>query len=189
MFLPGDSMTTLHDGMPWSTFDSDNDRDDKNCAEDLHGAWWYSVCQIDTIDCLYDKEALCQTSNLNGPYVSPEHGIKWSSWPISDGLLAEVNMKIRPSHVGWTAVAAAGSRIISIKDQQEQQQQQHHHHHHISQQHHHIIISSSNCSSSSSMYHSSVVVVVVVVVALTASLYKSSSTIPAALAAALYNSM
>lgn len=28
----------------FSTFDMDNDFDDENCAEDMHGAWWYKAC-------------------------------------------------------------------------------------------------------------------------------------------------
>lgn len=28
----------------FSTFDMDNDFNDENCAEDMHGAWWYKAC-------------------------------------------------------------------------------------------------------------------------------------------------
>ncbi|XP_071792654.1 microfibril-associated glycoprotein 4-like [Asterias amurensis] len=83
----GDSMIREHNGMPWSTYDNDNDNAEGNCAEIYHGAWWYNDCQ---------------TSNLNGPYRSngyvgsDEKGITWESWTENHESLMKVNMKIRP---------------------------------------------------------------------------------------------
>ncbi|XP_038071422.1 fibrinogen alpha chain-like [Patiria miniata] len=89
----GDSLTGTHNGMPWSTLDRDNDNDARHCAEAMQGAWWYNNCQ---------------TSNLNGPYVtSPGYlstngqGIIWSSWLGQDDSMAKVQMKIRPTRVGY----------------------------------------------------------------------------------------
>lgn len=39
----GDSMTEQH-GQKFSTYDRDNDKYDKNCAELYKGAWWYRAC-------------------------------------------------------------------------------------------------------------------------------------------------
>ncbi|XP_071792635.1 microfibril-associated glycoprotein 4-like [Asterias amurensis] len=86
----GDSMIE-HNGMPWSTYDNDNDNGEGNCAEIYHGAWWYNDCQ---------------TSNLNGPYQSyrylgsNENGITWESWTGTDESLGDVDMKIRPLRAG-----------------------------------------------------------------------------------------
>ena len=53
---------TYHDNMEFSTFDRDNDKSaTRNCARELHGAWWYNACA---------------ESNLNGFYDTREHGRK-----------------------------------------------------------------------------------------------------------------
>ena len=84
-------MIREHNGMPWSTYDNDNDNANGNCAEIYHGAWWYNDCQ---------------TSNLNGPYRyyrnlgSNEKGITWESWTGTDESLGDVHMKIRPLRAG-----------------------------------------------------------------------------------------
>ncbi|XP_033632540.1 fibrinogen C domain-containing protein 1-A-like [Asterias rubens] len=88
---PGDSMIGQHNGMPWSTYDNDNDNANGNCAEIYHGAWWYNDCQ---------------TSNLNGPYRtngylgSNEKGITWESWTGKYESLRRVDMKIKPRSAG-----------------------------------------------------------------------------------------
>ncbi|KAH8288241.1 hypothetical protein KR044_010475 [Drosophila immigrans] len=33
-------------GQRFSTYDQDNDQDEVNCAERLHGGWWYSNCGL-----------------------------------------------------------------------------------------------------------------------------------------------
>jgi ficolin len=64
----GDSLS-YHNGMKFSTKDVDNDQKvDLNCAEDLHGAWWFKTCHY---------------SHLNGEYVGAHvqvqawHGVFW----------------------------------------------------------------------------------------------------------------
>ena len=69
----------------------DRDGDDwasGNCAEYLHGAWWYLNCQ---------------KSNLNGRYHSSGYysqtnkdGVVWHDWTGFDYSLPFTEMKIRP---------------------------------------------------------------------------------------------
>ena len=59
-----------HNGMRFSTFDSDHDRSSVSCAQFYKGAWWYNTC--------YD-------ANLNGMYLAGLHtsdgdGIEWGLW-------------------------------------------------------------------------------------------------------------
>ena len=62
---------TRHNGMRFSTFDSDHDTyTSGNCATLYKGAWWYSDCH---------------DLNLNGVYLVGHHdsyadGIEWRSW-------------------------------------------------------------------------------------------------------------
>ncbi|KAG7514461.1 hypothetical protein JOB18_034240 [Solea senegalensis] len=82
----GDSFAD-HDGMKFSTFDKDQDRDvGLNCAEVYHGGWWYNGCHA---------------ANPNGGYypggTSPYGiGINWKTWRGFQYSLKSIEMKIRP---------------------------------------------------------------------------------------------
>ncbi|CAL8117706.1 unnamed protein product [Orchesella dallaii] len=82
----GDSLAALHNGMAFSTKDSDNDLDaTKNCARAYNGAWWYKACH---------------ESNLNGLYMEGEHesyanGVNWYAWRGHHYSLKRTEMKIR----------------------------------------------------------------------------------------------
>ncbi|XP_049297117.1 ficolin-2-like [Anopheles funestus] len=73
-------------GMQFSTFDSDNDSWEGNCAVTYTGAWWYSACH---------------TSNLNGKYLRGETkeyatGMVWRTFREYFYSLKTAKMMIRP---------------------------------------------------------------------------------------------
>ncbi|XP_053667025.1 ficolin-2-like [Anopheles marshallii] len=73
-------------GMQFSTFDSDNDTWEGNCAVTYTGAWWYSACH---------------TSNLNGKYLRGETkeyatGMVWRTFREYFYSLKTAKMMIRP---------------------------------------------------------------------------------------------
>ena len=79
----GDSLA-VHNGMMFSTPDSDNDvHDPYACAQKYAGAWWY-------------KE--CHQSNLNGRYGKNEYaeGVIWYHWKGYYHSLKESSMKVKP---------------------------------------------------------------------------------------------
>ncbi|CAC5394954.1 Fibrinogen-like protein A,Ryncolin-4,Angiopoietin-related protein 7,Angiopoietin-related protein 1,Ficolin-3,Ficolin-1-B,Techylectin-5A,Ficolin-2,Ryncolin-1,Tenascin-R,Fibrinogen-like protein 1,Angiopoietin-1,Tenascin-X,Fibrinogen C domain-containing protein 1-A,Tenascin-N,Ryncolin-3,Tenascin,Fibroleukin,Fibrinogen C domain-containing protein 1,Fibrinogen gamma chain,Ryncolin-2,Fibrinogen beta chain,Angiopoietin-related protein 6,Techylectin-5B,Angiopoietin-related protein 2,Angiopoietin-2,Microfibril-asso len=82
----GDSMA-YHDGMLFSTFDRDNDKDTINCAKIYHGGWWSKSCHH---------------ANLNGRYLSGTspyaEGINWYEWHGFYYSLKSVKMMIRKLH-------------------------------------------------------------------------------------------
>ena len=85
----GDSFTGYsgrfnHNGMYFSTKDSDNDIQGINCAVSFPGGWWFGGC----LAC-----------NLNGLYlgnVRNQQGIHWAKWDTSLSF-KRAEMKIRPS--------------------------------------------------------------------------------------------
>ena len=52
--MVGDSLS-YHNGMQFSTKDTDNDKNSENCAASYHGAWCYNSCHA---------------SSLNGEYLN-----------------------------------------------------------------------------------------------------------------------
>uniref|UniRef100_A0A668V808 Tenascin N n=1 Tax=Oreochromis aureus TaxID=47969 RepID=A0A668V808_OREAU len=78
----GDAMT-YHQGLPWTTVDSDNDLALTNCALSHRGAWWYKNCHL---------------ANLNGKWGETRHsmGVNWEPWKGHLTSLDFTEMKIRP---------------------------------------------------------------------------------------------
>ncbi|KAL9961144.1 hypothetical protein ACROYT_G030037 [Oculina patagonica] len=80
----GDSLA-YHNGYPFSTNDQDNDDQNRNCALDKKGAWWYKACYH---------------SNLNGIYRQGEYlditSVNWYGWKQGHYSLRKAEMKIRP---------------------------------------------------------------------------------------------
>ncbi|XP_033643208.1 fibrinogen C domain-containing protein 1-like [Asterias rubens] len=84
----GDSLT-FHNGMGFTTIDHDVDEaTGGNCAEWLHGGWWYNYCH---------------RANLNGRYREidavdgeRDQGIQWVAWKGFNYSLKKVEMKFKP---------------------------------------------------------------------------------------------
>ncbi|XP_005175410.2 ficolin-2 [Musca domestica] len=84
----GDGME-YHLGMPFSTYDQDNDDSTRNCASYFRGAWWFKSCYA---------------SHLCGPYRfeanANQAGVSWDKWKV-DYSFKIAEMKVRPKLV-WT---------------------------------------------------------------------------------------
>ncbi|XP_037076771.1 techylectin-5B-like [Pollicipes pollicipes] len=90
----GDSLYS-HNGLPFSTFDVDNDNrqgnySERSCARLYKGAWWYGNCH---------------DSNLNGWYLGGAHrsfadGVVWYTWTGYNYSLRRSVMKLRPQGSG-----------------------------------------------------------------------------------------
>ncbi|XP_071836404.1 ficolin-1-like isoform X2 [Apostichopus japonicus] len=82
---PGGFALSYHLNSAFTTFDRDNDKaDSTNCADILHGAWWYKSCA---------------NSNLNGDYMAADNdgsSIYWYFLPGGHYNIKYTEMKIRP---------------------------------------------------------------------------------------------
>ncbi|XP_073233519.1 microfibril-associated glycoprotein 4-like [Porites lutea] len=83
----GDSLTTKHHNMPFSTKDQDNDQDPgKSCAISYKGAWWYNKCHESNLNGRY----------LNGKHSSTANGVNWLHWKGHYYSAKRAEMKIKP---------------------------------------------------------------------------------------------
>ena len=73
---------TRHNGMKFTTKDSDNDVYGGNCANRFKGGWWYDSCH---------------EANLNGLYASTNYGegVNWRHWKGYYYSLKFTEMKLR----------------------------------------------------------------------------------------------
>ncbi|XP_056891199.1 fibrinogen gamma chain isoform X1 [Takifugu flavidus] len=106
---PSDKSYTSHNGMQFSTFDSDNDRYDGNCAQQDGSGWWMNRCHA---------------AHLNGKYYSGgrysekdagefgfDNGIIWVTWHSRWYSLKETTMKLIP-----LSRLAAGGQTTGVKE-------------------------------------------------------------------------
>ena len=75
-----------NNGMKFSTQDVDNDLWSSNCAQRLHGAWWFLACSY---------------AHLNGEYLRGRHnqrweGILWRDFKGVDYSYKVAEMKVAP---------------------------------------------------------------------------------------------
>ncbi|XP_067296621.1 microfibril-associated glycoprotein 4-like [Pseudorasbora parva] len=81
----GDSLS-VHNDMKFTTFDKDQDPNEKNCAKVYLGAFWYAACHY---------------TNPNGVYLWGEDdthyaiGVVWSSWNGYAVSMKSISMKIK----------------------------------------------------------------------------------------------
>ena len=73
-----------HNGMKFSTKDSDNDRSKSNCATVFKGAWWYNACYYSSLNGYYSK-----TKRIGGQYLN------WHGWKNSHEALKFDEMKLK----------------------------------------------------------------------------------------------
>ncbi|XP_072042263.1 microfibril-associated glycoprotein 4-like [Amphiura filiformis] len=83
----GDSMTTYHAGMAFTTKDRDNDQHSTdNCAVVITSAWWYKDCFRVDLNAQY----------LHGAHDQNWRGVIWDAWKGHQYSLRRTEMKIRP---------------------------------------------------------------------------------------------
>ena len=75
-----------HNNMKFSTFDNDQDTDEKNCASHYHsGGWWFADCHNANLNGQY----------LNGTHVTRANGVNWKTFKGHQYSYKTTIMKVR----------------------------------------------------------------------------------------------
>ncbi|KAM9793087.1 fibrinogen gamma chain [Neosynchiropus ocellatus] len=106
---PSDKFYTAHNGMQFSTFDSDNDKYDGNCALQDGSGWWMNRCHAAHLNGKYYQGGK-YTEKDAGEY-GYDNGIIWVTWHNRWYSLKETTMKIIP----LTRLAAEGGQQTGVK--------------------------------------------------------------------------
>ncbi|XP_062571874.1 fibrinogen-like protein 1 [Saccostrea cucullata] len=85
----GDSLT-YHNGMKFSTEDTDNDLNMRNCAAENRAGWWFNSCYLSNLNGVYHKGWYTHAQAKNSD------GVVWFTWKDSEKYsLKKVHMKLK----------------------------------------------------------------------------------------------
>ena len=79
---------TYNKGMPFTTYDRDNDRLLGNCAIRNRGAWWFKGCGAVYLNGVYRPDGSRRPTDHDG--------LSWSRWLGAYRSLQRIEMKMRP---------------------------------------------------------------------------------------------
>ncbi|XP_060102604.1 fibrinogen gamma chain [Heteronotia binoei] len=99
---PSDKFFTSHNGMQFSTHDSDNDKYDGNCADQDGSGWWMNRCHAGHLNGKYYRGG-DYTARDAGP-SGYDNGIIWATWHSRWYSMKKTSMKIIP----FSRLAALG---------------------------------------------------------------------------------
>ncbi|XP_017262099.1 fibrinogen gamma chain [Kryptolebias marmoratus] len=91
---PSDKFYTSHNGMQFSTFDSDNDRYDGNCAQQDGSGWWMNRCHAAHLNGQYYQGG--RYTEKDAGEAGFDNGIIWVTWHNRWYSLKETTMKLIP---------------------------------------------------------------------------------------------
>ncbi|XP_061172287.1 angiopoietin-related protein 7-like [Saccostrea echinata] len=85
----GDSLT-YHSGMKFSTEDTDNDLNMRNCAAENRAGWWFDSCYLSNLNGVYHKGWYTHAQ------AKSSDGVVWFTWKDSEKYsLKKVQMKLK----------------------------------------------------------------------------------------------
>ncbi|XP_054846313.1 fibrinogen gamma chain [Eublepharis macularius] len=91
---PSDKFFTSHNGMQFSTYDSDNDKFDGNCADQDGSGWWMNKCHAGHLNGKYYKGGDYTVKDA-GP-AGYDNGIIWVTWHSRWYSMKKASMKLIP---------------------------------------------------------------------------------------------
>uniref|UniRef100_A0A8D0H804 Fibrinogen gamma chain n=1 Tax=Sphenodon punctatus TaxID=8508 RepID=A0A8D0H804_SPHPU len=91
---PSDKYFTSHNGMQFSTFDSDNDKFDGNCAQQDGSGWWMNRCHAAHLNGKYYPGGDYSAKQTGGS--GHDNGIIWATWRSRWYSMKKTSMKIIP---------------------------------------------------------------------------------------------
>ncbi|XP_068134998.1 fibrinogen gamma chain isoform X2 [Hyperolius riggenbachi] len=89
---PSDKTNTGHNGLPFSTYDKDNDKYGGNCAEQEGAGWWMNNCHAGNLNGKYYQGGTYSTADSKGY----DNGITWVTWRNQWYSMKKTSMKIIP---------------------------------------------------------------------------------------------
>ncbi|XP_069487412.1 fibrinogen gamma chain [Ambystoma mexicanum] len=91
---PSDKHYTSHNGMQFSTYDSDNDKFDGNCAEQDGSGWWMNRCHAAHLNGKYYKGGVYTEADAGS--LGYDNGMIWSTFRSRWYSMKQTTMKLLP---------------------------------------------------------------------------------------------
>ncbi|XP_053112802.1 fibrinogen gamma chain isoform X2 [Hemicordylus capensis] len=107
---PSDKFFTSHNGMQFSTYDHDNDKSERNCAEEDGSGWWMNKCHAAHLNGKYYQGGVYTEKDASP--AGYDNGITWATWRSQWYSMKKTTMKV----ILHSRLVAEGQQSGGVKE-------------------------------------------------------------------------